>query len=151
MLFTAMRNRLNEREEGFTLIELLVVVIIIGILAAIAIPTFLNQRQRGYVAALTSDARNAAIEVESAYTNTNGYPAPDADLTTNAGSDPIVVEGSTDDTVLNYSVITQSGVEAGFCIVGTRDDLEGNVIYDSLAGGVAEYDGTTQTCTASTL
>ncbi len=42
----------REKEEGFTLIELLVVIIIIGILAAIAIPVFLNQRQKGWEAAV---------------------------------------------------------------------------------------------------
>ena len=54
-------------EEGFTLIELLVVIIIIGILAAIAIPVFLNQRKKGYDAAVTSDLKNAATAQETYY------------------------------------------------------------------------------------
>ena len=60
------RKSLENREEGFTLIELLVVIIIIGILAAIAIPVFLNQRQKGYDAQAKSDVRAAFEEVQRA-------------------------------------------------------------------------------------
>ena len=74
-------KRVRDREEGFTLIELLVVVIIVGILAAIAIPVFLNQRKKGWESAVKSDLRNHAIVLETHLTDSGTYvgaPAPAA-------------------------------------------------------------------------
>jgi len=72
--------RKDRGEEGFTLIELLVVIIIIGILAAIAIPVFLNQRQKGWEAAVQSDLRNAATAQETYLTENATYTSNMASL-----------------------------------------------------------------------
>jgi prepilin-type N-terminal cleavage/methylation domain-containing protein len=74
-----MRNK-----KGFTLIELLIVVVIIGILAAIAIPKFANTKEKAYVASMKSDLRNLITAQEAYFSDNNSnYAASTAALGTN--------------------------------------------------------------------
>ena len=74
----------QRNESGFTLIELLVVILIIGILAAIALPAFLSQRAKAQDADAKSDARNMESQIEACWHNTGGYVGCAASLTANS-------------------------------------------------------------------
>ena len=75
-----MLHKLRQRaqdEKGFTLIELLVVILIIGILAAIALPAFLNQRSKAQDANAKSVVRTAQTAIETYYTDNQTYIGAD--------------------------------------------------------------------------
>ena len=120
----------KENEDGFTLIELLVVILIIAILAAIAIPVFLNQRKKGWAAAVQSSLRNAAESEESYATSNNGLYTKTLAGLTGEGYTP------TADVTL---VLKTNTTDTAFCIEATHARGEAGWnwktgIWDSAAG-----------------
>jgi len=138
-MLARIRKAAEEREGGFTLIELLVVIIIIGILAAIAIPVFLSQRQKGYDAQAKSDARNLATLEETYMTDHNFYNA-EADAT--AAASDLGYKKSSNVSSVDLTTYDSTGASAtgstatdSYC-VHTASASGKDFYYNSKKGGL---------------
>jgi type IV pilus assembly protein PilA len=118
-MLTRLEGPAEERDGGFTLIELLVVIIIIGILAAIAIPVFLNQRKKAVDASVRSDLRTVAHEMETYYVDFQSYPAS-VTPSTGATSGNTITVGSNVNNMTAGNIISVTPLDAGnaYCLSG---------------------------------
>jgi type IV pilus assembly protein PilA len=134
-MLTRIMKPKDDRDAGFTLIELLVVVAIIGILAAIAIPVFLNQRASARDASVKADINGIAKVMETVYTDKGYYP------TDPAGTGQVVFgTAMTDNNAVtspgNFIGVTVATGGTSFGIYGCNAESTKGWYYNSATGGL---------------
>jgi prepilin-type N-terminal cleavage/methylation domain-containing protein len=125
-MIARIHKSMNEKDKGFTLIELLVVVIIIGILSAIAIPVFLNQRKKAVDSGIKSDLRTVATALETYMTDTQKYPTTVTASTATSGKVTIPADATagtplTDIKVTTGNIVTVEATADTYCIYGENE------------------------------
>ena len=131
-------------KKGFTLIELLIVVVIIGILAAIAIPKFASTKQKAYTASMKTDLRNLVTAQEAYFSDNTTYASTTASLSTsfhvsagNSVAPPAASATGWSTTVTNsYVPATASGHICGVWVGGATSQ-PGGISADSVEGAPA--------------
>jgi type IV pilus assembly protein PilA len=144
-MLTRLRHRV-QGQGGFTLIELLVVILIIGILAAVAIPAFLNQRGKAQDANTKSDINTAQTAEETYYTDSQAYTTNMPDLT-NIESTLQSAVGGTENMTLSTTPAVSASIPAGASVqYGITANSQSGVVY-----GLTKFsDGTvSRTCNTS--